>query len=305
MSKQQQSDGIPVKVWATGLGLDLPASMDPVLSAYCELPTRDSDSALPGESLTRSAVTTITGLIAALAFVFSFGNVAALAAYLNVPLYIGWLVGPAVDLSVVGLLIGIRYLTLHGYTDKQLVKPRRLLAMCGVLTMALNTAESICTRHFGTAAFDAVAPALLLGWSENGPWLLRQIYTVRTQIAASAAEPSAPAPAAAGQALPPSAVPVLGPTKTALPEPPAVQDGLAPQGEAGDDPLLTRARELDIAQRRANGRPISRDRLRSELRIARDRAGELCQLLRAEAAAAAEVESVGLAPEHEVALIAA
>jgi hypothetical protein len=276
------------------------------LSAYSVLPARDSGPALPGESLTRMAVTTITGVIAALAFVFSFGNVAALAAYLHVPLYIGWLVGPAVDLSVVGLLIGIRYLSLHGYTDKQLAKPRRLLAMCGVLTMALNTAESICTQNYGTAAFDAVAPALLLGWSENGPWLLRQIYTVRTQLAASGVEPSAPAPAAADQAPLPSGVPVPDLTKTAPVEPPAGQDGPAPQPQAGDDSLLNRARALDNAHRRANGRPISRDRLRSELRIARDRAGELRQLLHAEAAAAAaEVESADLAPENEVALIEA
>lgn len=276
------------------------------MSAYSIIHARDSGPVLPGEVLTRRAVTAITGVIATLAFVFSFGNVAALAAYLHVPLYIGWLVGPAVDLSVVGLLIGIRYLSLHGYSDKQLAKPRRLLVLCGVLTMALNTAESICTQHYGTAAFDAVAPALLLGWSENGPWLLRQIYTVRVQLAASALEQPSPVPVAADQATTPSAVPVPVPAGTVPPEPPVVDDGPAPPPEPGDDPLLTRARELDIAHRRTNGRPISRDLLRSELRIARDRAGELCQLLRAEAAAAAaEVESAGLAPKREVASIAA
>jgi uncharacterized protein DUF2637 len=275
------------------------------LSAYSIPPAHESVPVLPGEALTRRAVTTITGVIAALAFVFSFGNVAALAAYLHVPVYIGWLVGPAVDLSVIGLLIGIRYLSLHGYSDQQLTKPRRLLAVCGLLTMALNTAESICTGHYGTAAFDAVAPALLLGWSENGPWLLRQIYTVRTQHAAAPQEQHTEVSSTAEQAVPPSAAPHLEPSAALPAVPPTADDVPAVRSEAADDGLLVRAHELDNAHRRTNGRPISRDRLRSELHIARDRAGELCQLLRAEAAAAAEVESSGLATEHQVGLIAA
>ena len=49
----------------------------------------------------------ITGVIAALAFVFSFGNVAALAAYLQVPVYIGWLVGPAVWMLVLATVMGV------------------------------------------------------------------------------------------------------------------------------------------------------------------------------------------------------
>jgi hypothetical protein len=53
--------------------------------------------------------------------------------------WIAWLVGPAVDLSVVGLLTGMRFLSLHGYDDEQLRKPRRLLRLCGILTLALNT----------------------------------------------------------------------------------------------------------------------------------------------------------------------
>jgi len=277
------------------------------LSAYSAPPAHEGVPVLPGEALTRRAVTTITGVIAALAFVFSFGNVAALAAYLHVPVYIGWLVGPAVDLSVIGLLIGIRYLSLHGYSGKQLAKPRRLLAVCGLLTMALNTAESICTGHYGTAAFDAVAPVLLLGWSENGPWLLRQIYTVRTQRAAAPQEWHTVVSNTADQATLPSSAPHPEPSATPPADPPTSNDVPALRSEVADESLLIRARELDNAHRRTNGRPISRDRLRSELHIARDRAGELCQLLRAEAAAAAaaEVESAGLAPEQQVALIAA
>jgi hypothetical protein len=261
--------------------------------------------ALPGEALTRWAVTTITALIALLAFAFSFGNVTSLALYLKVPIYIAWLVGPAVDLSVIGLLIGIRYLSLAGYTDKQLEKPRRLLIGCGLLTMALNTAESICTHHVGTAAFDAVAPSLLLGWSENGPWLLRQIYAVRAQRSATTTghDPADVTPSTT------DAVPAVSPDPVESATPPtadSVPTDREPQRIDGDDPLLPRARELDIAHRRANGRPISRDALRAELRIARDRAGDLCQQLRAEAAAAvADVQAAGAAPEREAVLAAA
>ena len=35
---------------------------------------------------------------------------------LGITAWIAWLVAPAVDLSVVGLLTGIRFLSLHGYT---------------------------------------------------------------------------------------------------------------------------------------------------------------------------------------------
>jgi hypothetical protein len=276
------------------------------LSTYSALPAHGDRPAgpLPGEALTRRAVTTITALIALMAFAFSFGNVTSLALYLRVPVYIAWLVGPAVDLSVVGLLIGIRYLSLNGYTDEQLEKPRRLLALCGLLTLALNTAESICTRHFGTAAFDSVAPALLLGWSECGPWLLRQVYTVRSLHAAAQAEPE-PAAASTEQAPPEAPGP-----ETADAVPPAssepVRAGALEQASGPDDSLLSRARELDIAHRRSTGRPISRDALRAELRIARDRAGELCQTLRVEAAeAAAHVEAVGGRSEPDAVLTAA
>lgn len=269
------------------------------MSASLSLPVREERRDLPGEALTRRAVTTITGVIAGLTFVFSFGNVASLAAYLHVSLYIGWLVGPAVDLSVVGLLLGIRYLSLHGYTDEQLEKPRRLLILCGLLTMALNTAESICAGRYGTAAFDAVAPLLLLGWSENGPWLLRQIYTVRSLHAATGS-----GPAAAEHATAPAVVPVPERPESAPIEPSIGQDGPAQHAEAGEDPLLVRARALDKAHRRTSGRGISRDRLRDELRIQRNRASELCQQLRAEAAAAADAESAAEAPEQGVALVA-
>jgi hypothetical protein len=128
-------------------------------------PSADARLPVPGEVLTHRAVTAITASIVALTFVFSLGNVARLCLDLGISAWVAWLVGPAVDLSVVGLLTGMRFLSLHGYTDVQLSKLRRMLRFCGVLTLALNTAGALGHRQFGTALVDAVGPALLIGWS--------------------------------------------------------------------------------------------------------------------------------------------
>jgi hypothetical protein len=122
--------------------------------------------ALPGEALTRRAVTVITAAIVVMSFAFSLGNVTRLCLDLGITAWIAWLVAPAVDLSVIGLLTAIRFLSLHGYTDSQLARPRYMLRFCGILTLALNTAGALGHRQFGTALVDAVGPALLIGWSD-------------------------------------------------------------------------------------------------------------------------------------------
>ena len=73
----------------------------------------------------------------------------------------------------------MRFLSLHGYASSELVGLRLMLRFCGVLTLALNTAGSIADRQYGTALVDAVGLALLMGWAEVGPWMLRQIHAVR------------------------------------------------------------------------------------------------------------------------------
>jgi hypothetical protein len=133
------------------------------------------------------------------------------------------------------------FLSLHGYTDAQLSKLRHMLRFCGVLMLGLNTSGALGHRMFGTALVDAVGPALLIGWSEVGPWMLRQRFAV------------------------------CSPTAVTQPElRPAT--GLFPT-LSGD--LLARARELDAMHRAATGRPISRDTLRDQVRIGRDRANDL------------------------------
>lgn len=124
----------------------------------------------------RTTITVVMAVIAALAFVFSFGNVWALALRLGVPRPIAPLIAPMVDLSVVGLLVALHHLAAHGTDPTHLRSATRLMHLCGLLTVALNTAEPLLARHYGRAALDTVAPALLLGWGAVGPTLLRHLH---------------------------------------------------------------------------------------------------------------------------------
>ncbi|UWE13365.1 DUF2637 domain-containing protein [Actinacidiphila bryophytorum] len=128
----------------------------------------------------RTTITVVMAVIAALAFVFSFGNVWALALRLGVPRPIAPLIAPMVDLSVVGLLVALHHLAAHGTDPTHLRSATRLMHLCGLLTVALNTAEPLLARHYGRAALDTVAPALLLGWGAVGPTLLRHLHTPTT-----------------------------------------------------------------------------------------------------------------------------
>ncbi|MFJ7421581.1 DUF2637 domain-containing protein [Streptomyces uncialis] len=118
---------------------------------------------------------TVTVVIAALAFVFSFGSVWALALRLGVPRPIAPLIAPMVDLSVVGLLVALRFLALRGVPRAELKAGTRLLHLCGLLTLALNTAEPLLAGRYGRACLDTVAPLLLLGWGPRRPRLPRPV----------------------------------------------------------------------------------------------------------------------------------
>jgi len=58
-------------------------------------------------------VTILISVVVALSFLFGLGNVWALGIRLGVPAYIAPLVAPAVDLSVVALLLGTRHIALR------------------------------------------------------------------------------------------------------------------------------------------------------------------------------------------------
>jgi len=132
-------------------------------------------AAAGSERLARAVVTGCAVLVVAACFGFSFGNVLALGRYLGVPEWVAWLVAPAVDLTVVGLIVGVRYLSLRGVEGRRLRPARLMLIAAGLATWALNTAHALLVRHhLGVVAYDSLAPLLLIGWAEVGPWFLRQ-----------------------------------------------------------------------------------------------------------------------------------
>lgn len=152
-------------------------------------------SFLPDGRPTRVFVTVDAATVILLAFAFGFGNGWATARILGINPWIAPLIQPAVDLAVVGLMVGIRYLAIHGWTDRQLTKPRRWLQAFGAMTLSMNVALPLTEHHLGRAAWDAVGPILLIAWSELAPWLLRAIYSVRAEQAALY-EPKNPGPRA-------------------------------------------------------------------------------------------------------------
>jgi hypothetical protein len=198
----------------------------------------------------RRTVTVVVFVIAGLSFAFGFGNGWQLGITLGVPGWIAPLVAPAVDLSVVALLSSVQFLRSQGIGGR-LIGPRLLLIFCGLLTFSLNTTRPLLSGQDGRACFDAIAPLLLIGWSEVGPRLLALLHgAVRD-------------------------------------ENPAVQDGPGPSGKRQDQQLALPRKITDTAFRlnaehqERTGRPISRDNLRARLRVSNTVAGELLKLVRA------------------------
>jgi hypothetical protein len=77
--------------------------------------------------VTLRLVTLLMSAVIGLTFLFGFGNVWTLALRLGVPPWVAPLVAPAVDLSVMALLLATRYLALHGGSREELRPARRLL----------------------------------------------------------------------------------------------------------------------------------------------------------------------------------
>jgi hypothetical protein len=186
------------------------------------------------------------------------------------------LVGPAVDLSVAGLLIGIRHLSMAGVPRDQLRPARILLGACGAATLALNIAGPVTADAYGRAAFDSVGPGLLIGWAETGPGVLRFLY----------ARPSNPDPALHGSQARPAPT---GEEPPAAPAPPPNRpgtgaDGLsrpdAGQAGSGLDELLGEARRIDQAHRLKHHRPVSAETLRKQMQIGSMRARALVRQVR-------------------------
>lgn len=216
-----------------------------------------SRAVLTGRSavLVRRTITAVVFVIAGLAFAFGFGNGWTLGLQLGVPRWIAPLVAPAVDLSVLALIVSIQYVRGAGIAAR-LIGPRLLLVFSGLVTFIINTARSLLEQQYGRAAFDAVAPLLLIFWGEVGPGLLGLLHSSADMARADADGAASIVRESQDEARPDS--------RTAGPS-------------AG---LILKARELDEARRASAGRPISRDRLRAALGISNALAGELVRVVR-------------------------
>ncbi|MFE9448663.1 DUF2637 domain-containing protein [Streptomyces sp. NPDC006739] len=238
------------------------------------------------DRITQRTVTVVMGIIAALAFVFSFGNVWALALRLGVPAPIAPLIAPMVDLSVVGLLVALRYLSLRGVPPEQMKAATRLMHVSGLLTLALNIAEPIVAEHYGRAAVDAVAPVLLLGWGAVGPQLLRSFHAVTTDATAPApaaeteptyepapdsvaeTEPArehAPAPTAPEPA--PTPAPPVTPEPALVAAPSAPTPAMPVPAVKVPEPLLAEARSIAASHHAEHGECITAAQLKRRLGI--------------------------------------
>jgi len=202
------------------------------------------------------AVSLVMGVVVGLTFLFGFGNVLSLALKLGVPVYVAPLVAPAVDLTVVGLLLGMRYLTTRGAGQTVIRPARRLLFGASAVTLVLNVADPLVAGQWGKAAFDAVGPLLLIGWAEVGPALLSAMHEAKAV----------------------GAVHVEGVVDDEL----GGSEGVPELGcEYGD--LLARARIEDTRHWAEHRRPISAETLRRKLRVGAGKARSLVVVLRSEA----------------------
>jgi hypothetical protein len=183
-----------------------------------------------GETAVRRFVTVLAVAVSGLCFLFSAGNVYQLAVDLQLWVWIRPLVAPAVDLSLVALVVGIRFLARRGVSGRELRRPRLFLLAVGLAAWALNTAGAVADRDWGKAAFDSLAPGLLIGWAEVLPWFLRQFRTVThptVPAVPGAPVPVAAAPQPAGTGGPaPATAPSLGQSVTV----PAVPAAAPPAG---------------------------------------------------------------------------
>ena len=218
------------------------------------------------------------GVVVGLTFMFGFGNVLNLALRLGVPVWVAPLVAPAVDLSILGLLLGTRHLALAGASADVLRPARRLLIFASVVTLALNVAEPVAAGEYGKAAFDAVGPLLLIGWAEVGLGFLQAIGECSSSTATRGAIPEEQPEVLVREQ--PEASPVCSETNR---NEAVGQDGrrLTGQKRSSED-LLQLAREADAAHRAVHQKPISADTLRVRLGIGATPARRLVNAVRSE-----------------------
>jgi hypothetical protein len=210
-----------------------------------------------GERGVRRFVTVLAVIVGGLCFLFSLGNVYQLAVDLQLWVWIRPLVAPAVDLSLVALVVGIRFLARRGVSSAELRRPRLFMLAVGLAAWALNTAHAVAERDWGKAAFDSLAPGLLIGWAEVLPWFLRQFQAViHPPVASDRPGSGSTAPPAADSVTVPAAASDRGvptvPVASAVVAVPAVE--AAPPSGNGNRPPVASAtggeeRDADASMR--------------------------------------------------------
>ncbi|WP_329065619.1 hypothetical protein [Amycolatopsis sp. NBC_01480] len=222
-------------------------------------------------------VTVTMGMVIGLTFLFGFGNVLNLALKLQVPAFVAPLVAPAVDLTVLGLVVGTRHLALSGASEEVLRPARRLLLAASVVTLLLNVADPVFAGHWGKAAFDGVGPLLLVGVCEAGPGLLRALSAASTDLGSGPPTGSSFADLV-GDSLEQDAAELTGLERDARVGPAT--------GEAAGlgEELVKRARRADAEHWRQYRRPISAETLRKQLRVGAVTSRSLVAVVRPESA---------------------
>ncbi|AGM07155.1 hypothetical protein AORI_4571 [Amycolatopsis keratiniphila] len=219
-------------------------------------------------------VTVIVGVIVGLTFLFGFGNVLAFGLRLGVSGWVAPLVAPAVDLSVLALLIAIRQLSLRGASAEVIRPARRLLLVSSVVTLALNVAEPLVAGEIGRALFDAVGPLLLIGWADVGPTLLREL----ARTAPSVEQPAVSAPSSSAPAS--TAPDASSDARTQL-----IDSSPQPTKRSSlsriDDDLVAKAIEVDRRHREERQRPISAEGLMRHFGLGAERSRLLMRTVRA------------------------
>jgi hypothetical protein len=212
-------------------------------------------------------VTVIMGIVVGLTFLFGFGNVLSLGLRLGVSGWVAPLVAPAVDLSVVALLVATRHLATRGAAPEVLKPARQLLMSSSVVTLALNVADPLIAGEWGKAAFDAVGPLLLIGWAHVGPDLLLVLGW-------------SPTPTQEGDLV----LVEPGEDNEARPGELALEPADGASGAEREWPgnLLGRARAVDANHRALYQRPVSAETLRKELHVGAHRARALVDEVRRE-----------------------
>jgi hypothetical protein len=257
-----------------------------------------SVSVVGERQVTVRAVTVIMGAVVGLSFLFAFGNVWSLGLRLGVPVYVAPLVAPSVDLSVVGLLIATRFLSVHGASRGQLRPARRLLTFASCVTLALNVTDPLIAGEYGKAAFDSVGCWLLIGWAHVGPGLLQAMNeTDRLRPTPPPVHP----PGSPGASQHTTAADVGGgmcpPELTPVPRQRRAARSRA-DGPDVDEQLLARAKAEDARHWNLHHRPISAEALRKSLHIGATRSRGLVTQMRADARAALGGSEIAAGADH-------